>query len=78
MNEDYLVVENNEVIEEQNGNNTAGYLVAGTVGLVVGVLASKGFKLVKNKIGNKDQGKERKFQMFNLKEDKDILDDFED
>lgn len=75
MNEDYSVVENNEVIEEQNGNNTAGYLVAGTVGLVVGVLASKGFKLVKNKIGNKDQGKERKFQMFNLKEDEK---DFED
>lgn len=69
MEENYSVVENTEVVEDQNGSNAAGYLVAGTVGLVVGILATKGFKLVKNKIGNKKPDGNRKFQMFNLKDD---------
>lgn len=67
LDENYVV--ENEVIEE-NDSNGGSCLLAGAVGVVVGILAHKGFQLVRNKIQERNATEpERKLQLFNLKED---------
>lgn len=53
----------------ENDSNGGSCLIAGAVGVVVGILMHKGFQLVRNKLQERDGEPERKLQLFDLKED---------